>query len=42
VLHPETNRVIAAAPLLAFLIGQSRSQCRRYFQRMGWHATIVR
>ena len=32
---------LTAPPLLRYLRGQHRVQLRRYFQRMGWRATIV-
>lgn len=40
-LDPAGERVIFAAPLLSFLIGQRREQLRRTFARLDWRATIV-
>ena len=42
VLHPDTQHVFVAAPILRHMLGRSADQLRAYIHRMGWRATIVR
>jgi len=42
IVDPQTERVIATAPILRYLMGQHRDKLRQTFARLGWKATIVR
>ena len=42
IVDPDTDRVVYAAPILAWAKGMQRDKLRQSLIRLGWRASIVR